>query len=261
MRPTSKGRPLKRNHTDQYPAPITISPPYSTGFDGEVSSATTMVSSVALRRSQYMDTRRSRGRMKSKVSFLILNFHLRIPRKLPQVTIGVLKVAGVTAPERVLCGLGDSRACLFCLLHDRINFLFTVHIMADGKFGGTFRTFRNLCIIRNVVSRPNCEFQTGEQIEEGNGAMLKFSPHNPLRRQAKPAPVECKRPFQIVHAKGENCDSWFHCFSSKSFHKVQSMQSIGVAWRQLESEDLSSGAGAGNTLRGLCLPAGSTCFQ
>src|SRR2546425_818954 len=195
MRPMSKGRPLKRNHTDQYPAPITISPPYSTGFDGEVSSPTTMVSSVALRRSEYMDTRRSGGRMKSKVSFLLLNFHLRIPHNLPQVTIGVLKVASVTAPERVLCGLGDSRACLSCLLHDRVNFLFTVHIMANGKFSGTFRTFRNLCVIRNVVSRPNGQFQAGVQIEEGNGAMLKFSPNNPLRRQTKPVAIEFERLF------------------------------------------------------------------
>src|SRR2546426_4426802 len=210
MPPTSKGRPLKKNHPDQSPAPITIAPPYSTGFDGEVSSPTTMVSSVALRRSEYMDTRRSGGRMKSKVSFLLLNFHLRIPHNLTQVPIGGLKVAGVTAPERVLCGLGDSRARLFCLLHDRINFLFTVHVMADGKFSGTFRTFRNSCVIRNVVSRPNCEFQAGVQIEEGNGAMLKFSPNNPLRRQAQPVAIESERLFQVVYAYRENCDPWFH---------------------------------------------------
>src|SRR3989442_7009918 len=111
------------------------------------------------------------------------------------MTIGVLEVAGVTAPERVLRGLGYSRTCLFGLLHDRINFLFTVHIMADGKFGGTFRIFRNLCIICNVVSWPNCEFHAGVQIEEGNGAMLTFSPNNPLRRQAKPVAIESERPF------------------------------------------------------------------
>src|SRR2546422_662714 len=76
-----------------------------------------------------------------------------------------------------------------------INFRFAVHIMADGKFSGTFRTFRNLCVIRNVVSGPNCEFQAGVQIEEGNGAMLKFSPNNPLRRQAKPVAIESERLF------------------------------------------------------------------
>src|SRR2546422_2489172 len=195
MRPTSKGWFLKRNHTARYPAANTTPPEQFKGFEGEGSCAITMTSSVASRRSECTERWRSGGRMKSKVSFLLFNFHLRIPHDFPQMAIGVLKVAGVPTPERVLCGLGDSRARLFCLLHDRINFLFTVHIMADGKFSGTFRTFRNSCVIRNVVSRPNCELQAGVQVEEGNGAMLKFSPNNPLRRQAQPVAIESERLF------------------------------------------------------------------
>ena len=55
---------------------------------------------------------------------LLRNFELRIPHDLPQMLVGILKVARITAPESVLCRLHDHRARVAGLRHHGIHFCF-----------------------------------------------------------------------------------------------------------------------------------------
>jgi len=51
----------------------------------------------------------------------IPDFPLWIPHDLPEMLIGILKVAGVTAPKCFLSWLYNNRTGILRLLHDRIN--------------------------------------------------------------------------------------------------------------------------------------------
>lgn len=48
---------------------------------------------------------------------------LRVPGDLPKVAVGIMEVAGVTAPEAVVWAIGNGRAGVFGLFHDRIDLL------------------------------------------------------------------------------------------------------------------------------------------
>src|SRR5690606_17901743 len=48
---------------------------------------------------------------------------LRIPDDFPQVRVGIRKVTGVTAPERLRGSLDDRRAGTLRLCHDLVDFL------------------------------------------------------------------------------------------------------------------------------------------
>ena len=42
-----------------------------------------------------------------------------------------------------MCGMGDARSCLFCLLHKRIDLMFGVDGVANGEFVLAWRAYRN----------------------------------------------------------------------------------------------------------------------
>lgn len=62
------------------------------------------------------------GRPLQRCHASILDYQLRIPYHFPQMPVGILKVARVTAPERVASRPYDDGASAFRLLHNRIDF-------------------------------------------------------------------------------------------------------------------------------------------
>jgi len=52
----------------------------------------------------------------------ISDYPLWIPDDLPEMLIGILKVAGVTAPEGVVSRLHDNGTSFLSMLHHRVDF-------------------------------------------------------------------------------------------------------------------------------------------
>ena len=87
------------------------------------------------RRAPRIDRPGSRIRSLDSAAELRLRYYeLRVPHDLPEVTIGIAKVAGVAAPEGFLCrsdDLGASRASCF---HHAIDLGTSVHVVSEAEF-------------------------------------------------------------------------------------------------------------------------------
>jgi hypothetical protein len=64
--------------------------------------------------------------------------------------------------------------------------------------------------VGDAFARPDREPQTGLQVEEGHGPVLKLRAYNALRIEPKPVPIEPERLLQVIDADGDNGDSWLH---------------------------------------------------
>lgn len=53
------------------------------------------------------------------------------------MTVGVLKITGVTAPKCITGELDYFCTCFLRLLHNTINFFLAVYIVTNGKFCST----------------------------------------------------------------------------------------------------------------------------
>lgn len=114
--------------------------------------------------------------------------------------IGVLEIAGVASPKRILGRLDYLGTRAFRLLHDRVDFIFAAYIVSDGKLGGAVSGFRNVRIVGDVMARPNRKLQSGLQVKKGNSPMFKFLTNNPLSWQSQSVAIKRQRSFQIVYA-------------------------------------------------------------
>ena len=63
-----------------------------------------------------------------------------------------------------------------------------------------------------MLQRPKGEFQAGLQIEEGNGAVLKFGADDPLRTPPQTIPIKRHGAFEIIDPEREDRDGWIHAF-------------------------------------------------
>src|SRR5919106_230717 len=84
---------------------------------------------------------------------LVHDLHLRIPRHLPQMIVGVLKIAGVAAPECLRRRLDYPGPRPTRLFHDRVDFLLAADIVADGELRGAVIGSGNTRIMGNVGAR------------------------------------------------------------------------------------------------------------
>src|SRR5215208_3680995 len=99
------------------------------------------------------------------------------------MSIWILEIAPVTSPKGVFGGLHYLCTCFSRLLHNSVNFFFTTHIVSDRKLGSTMSSFRNVRVMRNAISRPNCELQTMMQIKKSDSAMFELFANDSLRRK------------------------------------------------------------------------------
>ena len=53
--------------------------------------------------------------------------------------------------------------------------------MTEREFGGAWIAYWNSCIVSETLPRPNCEFQAGLQIKEGNSPIVEFFANDALR--------------------------------------------------------------------------------
>ena len=109
---------------------------------------------------------------------------LRIPGDFPQMAIGVLEIAGIAAPERLLGRLDDDRPGLPGLFHDLIDLGFRRHIVAQAERRCTRRSRGQARILGKARARIERELETALQVEEGHGAVLEFRAEDALRREA-----------------------------------------------------------------------------
>jgi hypothetical protein len=87
--------------------------------------------------------------------FLVFYCPLRIPHHLPQMLIGILKVARVTTPEGVLSRLYDNGASAFRLLHHCIDFCLRRDVMSECEFSGTWVALRKAGIEGDALAWPD----------------------------------------------------------------------------------------------------------
>src|ERR1700738_1209537 len=106
------------------------------------------------------------------------------------MTIGILEVAGISAPESCVRFLDYLRAGLSCPLHDSIDFLIVADVVTDCEFGGALRAFSDPRIIGYVASRPERELQARLQIKKGHGAVLEFLSKDSLGRKPEAVAIE-----------------------------------------------------------------------
>lgn len=93
--------------------------------------------------------------------------------------IGVLERACVAAPEGIVRRVGDRRASIFDLRHDRIHFGLTRDIVAERTLSRASRAKRNFGLMGERCAGPNGELQAMLKIKEGDRAMLELRAENP----------------------------------------------------------------------------------
>lgn len=144
--------------------------------------------------------------------------------------IGILEIAGIATPKGFLCRLDDKGTCVPCLFHHGIDLDGGRDVMTNGEFRGIWNAYRNPCIVRKALARPNCELQTGLQIKEGDGPMLELPAKDALRWKAQAISIEVHRPLQILDAEGDNRDA--------RLHGVGRLRRADIKARSLEAQGL-----------------------
>src|SRR6185295_437299 len=128
----------------------------------------------------------------------------RIEEHFPQVIVGILEVPRVSAPESLLRLFDDSCAGARRLLHDRVDFLFARHVVADRKLRRSVSGLGEAGVMGEVVARPGRELESAAQFEERNRSVFELRPDNALGRRPKAVTVKAQRTFEVVDADGQN---------------------------------------------------------
>src|SRR5688572_789842 len=136
--------------------------------------------------------------------------HPRVPRDFPQVTVRILEIPGVAAPESVGSWLHDRRAGVARLIHDRIDFVSGRDVVAKCEVGRTRAADLESRVMSEACARPDRQLQAALQIEEGDSPVLEFPADNAVGLEAKTVAIEAKRPLQVVNAERDEGHSRFH---------------------------------------------------
>src|SRR5437870_2780716 len=80
------------------------------------------------------------------------NLNVRVPRDLPQVATGILKITGVAAPECLSSRLDDRGTGAPGLIHHLVHLRFAADVVPEGEFSGARRLFWD------ALSRERCCF-------------------------------------------------------------------------------------------------------
>ena len=108
-----------------------------------------------------------------------------IPDYLPQMLVGILEVASISTPERLMGWFDDDSTGFTRLIHGRINFLPRCDVMPQRELGGADTSHRKSRIMCNALARPNRELQPWLQVKEGHRTVLKILSNYPPRWQCR----------------------------------------------------------------------------
>src|SRR5262245_32117006 len=128
---------------------------------------------------------------------------LRIPGDLPQVSVRVLEVAGVTAPEGVTRRLYDDGTRGHRLVHHRIDFGLGSDVVPDAELRRARAAGRNPRVMGNALPRPERKLQPCLEIEERHCPIFELRADDSLRLEAEAVAVEADGPVQVVDAKSD----------------------------------------------------------
>src|SRR5262249_25572544 len=106
------------------------------------------------------------------------------------MTVGVLEVAGISAPKGLLRGLHNPCAGGAGLPHNSVDFALASDVMAERELDGT--------PTRCCDTRIKSEVRTGEkgkleamlQVEDSYGTVLELGANNPFGVEAQPVAIE-----------------------------------------------------------------------
>lgn len=110
--------------------------------------------------------------------------------------------------------VGDRRAHLFYLCHDRIHLSFARDIVAERTRSRASRPQRDLGLMDDRFAMPDGQLQAAFKIKEGDSAMLELPADDSPRRQTEPVAIILQRPLQIVDTESNNGDAWLHSRTS-----------------------------------------------
>src|SRR5262249_37584631 len=136
------------------------------------------------------DNADARGRPCGGIGLGISTCLTRVPNDLPQVPVGILEIAMIAAPKRILTGLDDPRPGLPGRLHHFVDLIFAVYKVADAEFGGARWRGIDLGIKSKVITGENGEFHPCFELEEGYRTMLELCSDDPFRGQPQTVAVE-----------------------------------------------------------------------
>src|SRR5262245_19402813 len=151
-----------------------------------------------------------RARLQRAEAVSVLNSPVWVPRRLPEMSLRILEVARVPAPERVASRLDDDRARLPRLIHHGVDFGLRRHVVADTELGRAPAADGQACVVRQARTRPERELQSGLEIEESDGTVLELSADDAFGLQPEAVTVEPDRSFQIIDAQGQDGNPWLH---------------------------------------------------
>jgi hypothetical protein len=98
----------------------------------------------------------------------------------------ILKISWVDAAGTVARPAGNSRAGLFHLPHNGVNFFSATRLVTNRAFGGGECAERHVRVKGTIVARIHGELQPMLEVEQREGAMLELRADNSLRRQSSP---------------------------------------------------------------------------
>src|SRR5437016_3818959 len=93
---------------------------------------------------------------------------MRVPGNLPEETVRVREVSGVTAPVRFLCSLHDAAAARFDFGEELVDLAFRAHVVRQGEAGKSVAVRRDPDVLCQLLSRVQGEPRLS-QLEEGDG--------------------------------------------------------------------------------------------
>src|SRR5690606_5931693 len=125
---------------------------------------------------------------------------LRVPRHLPQVSVRILEVTCVPAPESLFRGFDDRCARVPRLLHDRVDLCLRLDIVSQGEVRGARRRSGDAAVVGEVIAMPESEFQPRLEIEEDDSAMFVLLANDALCLPAQSIAIEVESTLEVVHA-------------------------------------------------------------
>jgi hypothetical protein len=118
--------------------------------------------------------------------------------------IRIEKIAGIPAPESILCRLNNCCPGILRLRHDCIDLGFGRNIVPEREFSGTPFRERNPRIMGDARARPKRQLQAGLQVEERDRAMFEFRADDSVRLQSKTVAIKANGALQIINADSDS---------------------------------------------------------
>jgi len=115
--------------------------------------------------------------------------------------VGILEVARIASPERLLRRFDDPAARGPGLCHYSINFGSRRDVVRETQVRCAATAQWQPCVLREARAGPERQPKSGLKVEEGDGSMLELLPNDPVSLQAEAIPIEANGALQVVDAE------------------------------------------------------------